>query len=446
MNKRNKGITLIALVVTIVVLLILAGVSISMLTGENGIINQATGAQIQNSHSQIREAVNLKYTEYKMEVKTNSLGVDFIDYMISNGYISSEGIINSKNLTGSKLTLGNGTGKKDVYIVEKTDDGYITNYYDKKENEEEIWNINDTSNSITEGVRNEDMFDFDSTTGMIYEVKGKYLKDFDGTVDYYGNSNYSEWCELKEDIDTLIIPNSINGVAVKSINKLLIVNVKNLIIEDGIESIYQICSKNDKSQLENISIPGSIKYIYDSLFDECRSLKNVKLGEGILSLGNNVFFNCTNLTKIQIPASLTDIGMWAFVYCESLSEINVSKDNLRYDSRDNCNAIIETSSNTLIQGCKSTIIPDTVTSIGDGAFDGQTELTNINIPYTVTSIGTNAFAYCENLINIIIPSNVTDISGSVFEGCENLTITLSKDSTLTVPADNWGAKKVIRES
>ena len=64
----------------------------------------------------------------------------------------------------------------------------------------------------------------------------------------------------------------------------------------------------------------------------------------------------------------------------------------------------------------------------------------------MTSIGTNAFAYCENLINIIIPSNVTDISGSVFEGCENLTITLSKDSTLTVPADNWGAKKVIRES
>ena len=73
-------------------------------------------------------------------------------------------------------------------------------------------------------------------------------------------------------------------------------------------------------------------------------------------------------------------------------------------------------------------------------------MSNVAILDGVTSIEYGAFDGCSGLTDIKIPSSVTDISGSVFEGCENLTITLSKDSTLTVPADNWGAKKVIRES
>ena len=94
--------------------------------------------------------------------------------------------------------------------------------------------------------------------------------------------------------------------------------------------------------------------------------------------------------------------------------------NATYDSRDNCNAIIETATNTLIAGCQNTTIPNSVTSIGDCAFYDCTSLASITIPESVTSIGDNAFYYCSSLTSITIPNSVTSIGKWAFSFCASL--------------------------
>ena len=127
------------------------------------------------------------------------------------------------------------------------------------------------------------------------------------------------------------------------------------------------------------------------------------------------------MTSIEIGNSVTSIGNNAFAYCESLTNIVVDYDNAVYESRNGCNAIIETASNTLIAGCKNTIIPNGVTSIGDIAFNGCSSLTSIQIPNSVTSIGDYAFSNCSRLTGIEIPNSVTSIGDRAFYGCSSLT-------------------------
>ena len=147
----------------------------------------------------------------------------------------------------------------------------------------------------------------------------------------------------------------------------------------------------------------------------------------VTSIRYGAFYGCTDLTFITIPNSVTSIGLAAFSGCTGLTSIIVEDGNKVYDSRSNCNAIIETSTNTLIQGCKTTIIPNSVTSIGDGAFLGRTGLTSIIIPNSVTSIGYSAFYGCTGLTFIAIPNSVTSINGAVFHDCSGLMSIIVED-------------------
>ena len=148
--------------------------------------------------------------------------------------------------------------------------------------------------------------------------------------------------------------------------------------------------------------------------------QNTIIPNSVTSIGEWAFGECSFLTSITIPNSVTSIGASVFSSCDNLTSISVDKDNPIYDSRDNCNAIIETATNTLIAGCKSTEIPNSVTSIGEWAFYGCDKLTSITIPNSVTSIGDGVFFCCWHLTSITIPNSVTSIGKWAFSGCNKL--------------------------
>lgn len=135
---------------------------------------------------------------------------------------------------------------------------------------------------------------------------------------------------------------------------------------------------------------------------------------------------CKKLTSITIPRSVSQIlpappySSGLFGFCPELTSISVDKDNPYYDSRDNCNAIIETATNTLIAGCPSTTVPSSVTKIGDCSFYYCTQLTNISIPNSVSSIGERAFLGCYDLEELIIPNSVTSIGIYAFAYCNTM--------------------------
>ena len=187
--KKQKGITLIALVITIIVLLILAGVSIAMLTGDNGILTQATNTKVEQSHGSVREGIALAYNEYQIEINTasnkklasittvqiqgkeeNALVNNyssFLDFLVQKRYVTLDeadetiGIINVAALTGSSQSLGKGT-ETDVYKVEEENGMYVVNYYDEYNQKEEIWSIvnndndGDNSNYSVENINESD--------------------------------------------------------------------------------------------------------------------------------------------------------------------------------------------------------------------------------------------------------------------------------------------------
>ena len=148
----------------------------------------------------------------------------------------------------------------------------------------------------------------------------------------------------------------------------------------------------------------------------CSTLTSVTIPNSVTTIGHQAFEGCSCLTSITIPSSVTTIGDEAFSGCSGLTSMIVEENNPVYDSRDNSNAIITTSNNTLLSGCKNTIIPNSVTAIGNYAFYGCSGLTSITIPNSVITIGNSAFSGCSGLTSITIPSSVTTIGDEAFFG------------------------------
>ena len=197
----------------------------------------------------------------------------------------------------------------------------------------------------------------------------------------------------------------------------------------------------DCVRMVDIIIPNSLTNIGNRAFEDCHELADITIPNSVANIGDKAFAECRKLTRVTIPNSVTSIGYAVFSGCTGLTSVVVEAGNSKYDSRGDCNAIIETASNTLIAGCKNTTIPNSVAAIGDYAFEECRGLTSIAIPNSVTSIGDLAFAgcSCKKLTSITIPNSVTSIGSNAFQGCSSLASVIIGSSVTSIGEDAfWG--------
>ena len=175
--------------------------------------------------------------------------------------------------------------------------------------------------------------------------------------------------------------------------------ITSIIIPDSIKKVGERAFARCGA-LSSIMIPNSVTEIDFAAFGDC-GLESIIIPNSCKKIGDHAFSPCKNLRSVVVANSVTEIAYLAFGGCSSLASIMVAKGNPKYDSRNNCNAIIETSTNMLHTGCKNTVIPNSVKEIGWGAFTGS-GLKSIVIPDSVTKIASNAFSACKNLESIVI--------------------------------------------
>ena len=187
----------------------------------------------------------------------------------------------------------------------------------------------------------------------------------------------------------------------------------------------------DLNGCADIVIPNSVTSIGDSAFYECSGFTSVTIPDSVTSIGNLAFSGCIGLTSVTIPDSVTSIGASAFNDCSGLTNISVGAGNANYKSVNGL--LLSKDGKTLVHGVNGDVlIPDSVTSIGDGAFSGCSGLTSVTIPDGVTYIGTLAFRACSGLTSVTIPDSVMSIGDRAFSGCTNLTSVTIPDSVTSI--------------
>ena len=273
----------------------------------------------------------------------------------------------------------------------------------------------------------------------------------------------SDWIITYTSTDgNIVTPNDVNVFGANIVSNTYENGVGTITFDGPVTKIGDLAFQSRMS-LKSITLPNTVTSIGKNAFNKCHNLNSITIPNGVISIESRAFAHTTSLTSIVIPSSVTNIGDYAFNSCTSLSSIFISNSvtnigyrtfagcyglismivengNIVYDSRENCNAIIETATNTLISGCQNTIIPESVMSIGDYAFYHCRDLTSISIPSNVLSIGDYAFVNCHSLSSVFISNSVTNIGYMAFASCFDLaSILVDSENTTYDSRDNCNA-------
>lgn len=276
-----------------------------------------------------------------------------------------------------------------IFTAGSTDYGYIAHYAD-----------NVTNNSTGEGGGEGGSTEIDGFTFAV-------INGINTLTGYTGNNQ------------EVVLPANYNGgsyeigdEAFKCNTNITSVTIPSAVTKIGNEAFF--CCE----ELETVTLGEGLEYIGSSAFAQCYELNSVELNEGLKEIGKCAFGYCYDIETINIPQSVEYIGDEVWVGC-NLREISVDENNTHYDSRNGCNAIIESATGRLITGGADTVIPDGVTAIGENAFSGRRWIYEITIPKSVVTIEKYAFYNCEFEV-VTIPENVTTINEYAFFCCDYL--------------------------
>ena len=275
-------------------------------------------------------------------------------------------------------------------------------------------------------AQNISAYDFSAENNDGVTIYYNILDEQDKTCEVTAKEERSTWNEsdfYSDYVGAINIPSSANGYQVVKIGYRAFYSCKgvtNVNIPSSVTTIgghaFQQCLA-----LTYVSISNSVTKIENQAFQRCIGLKSISIPSSVTNIGDLAFNLCSGLTSVTIPRSVTRISDNIFENCPNLLSIKVEEGNPKYNSNNNCNAIIETSTNTLVLGCQNTVIPNTVTKIGKSAFRGCYCLTSLSIPNSVVTIDSYAFTECTGLTSVTLPNSVTTIGSSSFWNCTNLT-------------------------
>ena len=257
------------------------------------------------------------------------------------------------------------------------------------------------------------------------------------TVTRIGNQAFKS----NKNIKSVKLPKHITVIGNYSFSKCS--NLESITLSPKVHTIkwnaFSSCKK-----LKNLSLSSTLKKIGNYAFSNCRSLQDIKLPDSVETIGFNAFRGC-KLTSIYIPKDLGETDLSSVFELGSVTKITVADGNKYYDSRDNCNAIIETATNRLILATNDSSIPDSISAIGSGAFSGCDAIKEIIIPASVTTIEFDAFYGCSGLEKVNLPKGLKTIGSEAFCKCSSLKEIKIPDSVSAIGSEAFSGCEAIKE-